>query len=159
MTSVISAMKMCSTVAGMRAESRMVRHEGKKLSLVPTMGALHEGHLSLVRAAKAKSDVVAVSIFVNPTQFAPNEAVHVYVKASKGAKGDLISAFRVDQKGSARAVGQYTVPGDAQNSVVFELRGQLSGSTATINFKVDNSGGPVDIPSPKPYVLPKNLEK
>jgi hypothetical protein len=92
------------------------------------------------------------------TQFAPNEAVHVYVKASKGAKGDLIGAFRVDAKGAARAVGQYTIPGDAQNSVTFELRGMRSGSTATINFKVDASGGPVDIPSPKPYVLPKNLE-
>lgn len=93
------------------------------------------------------------------TQFAPNEAVHVYVKTSKGAKGDLVSAFRVNKSGAARAVGQYTIPGDTENSVIFELRGQLSGSTATINFKVDSSGGPVDIPTPKPYVLPKDLEK
>ncbi|GAA3242369.1 hypothetical protein ACFO1B_30335 [Dactylosporangium siamense] len=93
------------------------------------------------------------------TQFAPNEAVHVYAKTSKGAKGDLVSAFRVDKKGTARAVGQYTIPGNTENSVIFELRGQLSGSTATVNFKVDSSGGPVDIPTPKPYVLPKDLEK
>lgn len=93
------------------------------------------------------------------TQFAPNEAVHVYVKTSKGAKGDLVSAFRVDKKGTARAVGQYTIPGNTENSVIFELRGQLSGSTATVNFKVDSSGGPVEIPTPKPYVLPKDLEK
>lgn len=92
-------------------------------------------------------------------QFAPSEAVHVYVKTSKGAKGDLVSAFRVDKTGTARAVGQYTIPGNTENSVIFELRGQLSGAVATINFKVDSSGGPVEIPTPKPYVLPKELEK
>ena len=93
------------------------------------------------------------------TQFAPNEAVHVYVKTSKGATPQLVSAFRVNKAGAARAVGQYTIPGNTENSVIFELRGQLSGSTATVNFKVDASGGPVDIPTPKPYVLPKDLEK
>src|SRR5690349_24861641 len=75
--------------------SRSVRAEGKNLGLVPTMGALHEGHLSLVRAAKAKSDVVAVSIFVNPTQFGPNEDFARYPRNLK-KDCELLQEQKVD---------------------------------------------------------------
>jgi pantoate--beta-alanine ligase len=66
-------MQVLSTIPEMRAACRAVRQDGHSLGLVPTMGALHAGHIALVRAARAQCDVVAASIFVNPTQFGPNE--------------------------------------------------------------------------------------
>jgi pantoate--beta-alanine ligase len=69
---------LVSTVAELREKIAELRRQGKTIGLVPTMGALHEGHLSLVQASRAECDATVVTIFVNPTQFAPSEDLDAY---------------------------------------------------------------------------------
>ena len=71
-------MTIFSTVKDMQRAARSARLGGKRLALVPTMGALHNGHLSLVEEAKKHANYVVVSIFVNPTQFGPSEDLDEY---------------------------------------------------------------------------------
>ena len=71
-------MKTIANIKSLRAELNAHRLAGKTIGLVPTMGFLHEGHLSLIRQACAHADIVVVSIFVNPTQFGPTEDLDSY---------------------------------------------------------------------------------
>ena len=71
-------MQTVNTINDLRALVKSKKREGLKIGFVPTMGALHEGHLSLIEKAKSENDQVIVSIFVNPIQFAPNEDYDTY---------------------------------------------------------------------------------
>ncbi len=74
----MAAMKLADRIAEVRAATQQARGQGRKIALVPTMGAIHEGHLSLVRRARELSDFIATSIFVNPLQFGPHEDFERY---------------------------------------------------------------------------------
>lgn len=71
-------MKIVTTIAELRKAVARERLGGKRIGFVPTMGYLHHGHLALVEASRTKCDVTVVSIFINPTQFGPNEDLSVY---------------------------------------------------------------------------------
>lgn len=71
-------MKILRTVKEIQEYTKNMKSSGKTIGLVPTMGALHEGHLTLMRTARAKCDVVIASVFVNPVQFGPNEDYDAY---------------------------------------------------------------------------------
>jgi pantoate--beta-alanine ligase len=127
------AMRICNTIEDMRAACRAARSGGKRLGFVPTMGALHEGHLSLVRAAKASCDIVAASIFVNPTQFGPNEDLAKYPRDFGRDRGllekegvELLFAPSVEEMYPAGAVTWVTVEG---------LSGKLDGRSRPGHFR------------------------
>jgi len=90
---------ICKTISELKAELRKHKADCNTIGLVPTMGALHQGHLSLIDIANEKSDVTVVSIFVNPTQFGPTEDFESYprnleqdIKACAGAGVDIVFA-------------------------------------------------------------------
>ncbi len=76
-------MKVVQSIADIRTEVRALKAEGKKVAFVPTMGALHGGHLSLIHLAQKNADAVVVSIYVNPTQFAPTDDFDTYPKTTE----------------------------------------------------------------------------
>src|SRR5258708_39389253 len=126
-------MKICTMIDEMRTASRALRSQRGRLGFVPSMGALDEGHLSLVRAAKASCDTVAASIFVNPKQFAPNEDFGTYPRPFERDQP------RLENEGVdllfAPTVEEMYPPGAVTWVTVEELTDKLYGRSRPGNFR------------------------
>lgn len=98
------SLSIVSTVAALREEISTLKADGRRVALVPTMGALHEGHLSLIEFAQRHADLVVCSIFVNPKQFGASEDLGSYprtlpqdIRALEGVKANLLFAPDVSE--------------------------------------------------------------
>jgi pantoate--beta-alanine ligase len=133
LTLALSRMNVIDSIAGMRSACAQARAAGKKLGFVPTMGALHEGHLSLVRAARERCDVVAASIFVNPTQFAPNEDFAKYPRTLE-RDSELLQHEHVDLLFTPTKEEMYP-PGAVTFVEVRDLSDRLCGKSRPGHFR------------------------
>src|SRR5438445_605311 len=132
-------MKIHKTMQETRSACRAEKDGGRRLGFVPTMGALHEGHLSLVLTAKTQADVVAVSIFVNPSQFGPNEDFSKYPRMFerdcdllKKEGVDLLFAPSVEEMYPGGIVTWVTVEGLSDKLCGRSRPGQFRGVTTVM---------------------------
>jgi len=120
------------TVADLRAKVRAWKASGERVALVPTMGALHDGHLSLVTLAKTKAERVVASVFVNPTQFGPNEDFDAY------PRGEARDAELLDSVGCdllyAPSVAEMYPPGFSTTVSVTGVSEPLDGAARPGHF-------------------------
>ncbi len=126
-------MKHIATIAEMKAACRQVTRNGKRLGLVPTMGALHEGHLSLVRASQSRCDVTAVSIFVNPLQFGPAEDLDKYPRTLERDSA-MLEKLGTDFLFTP-GVGEMYPQGAQTYVVVEDLSNRLDGASRPGHFR------------------------
>jgi pantoate--beta-alanine ligase len=126
-------MFVLESIDDIRTGCRALRRSGRTVGLVPTMGALHEGHLSLVRASRAACDATVVSIFVNPTQFGPNEDLAKYPRSFE-ADCEALERNGVDLVFAPTAAEMY--PSGACTWVeVEEVGGRLDGASRPGHFR------------------------
>lgn len=139
--------RVVQDVPALRGALLPARTDGQCIGLVPTMGALHEGHLSLVRRARAECDVVVVSVFVNPLQFGAGEDFDTY---PRDLEADVRRLGRQAEVVFAPQPAQFTPPGARTTVHVADLTERLEGATrpghfdgvATIVTKLFNAVAP-----------------
>jgi pantoate--beta-alanine ligase len=131
------------TIATLDRAIAKFRGAGQSLALVPTMGALHAGHIALVRRARRKADRVVVSIFVNPAQFAPHEDFSTYprpfdadVAVLRDLDVDLVWAPQLDVMYPAQFATRIIVKGPAEADLEDRFRPHFFGGVATVVAKL-----------------------
>jgi pantoate--beta-alanine ligase len=135
--------KVVRTVPSLRRTLELYRKAGERIALVPTMGALHRGHLALVRDAGRRARRVVVSIFVNPAQFAPHEDFTTYprnfatdIKVLREAKVDLVWAPSVEAMYPDGFATRVAPEGAAKAGLEDEYRPHFFGGVATVVAKL-----------------------
>jgi pantoate--beta-alanine ligase len=133
-------MQICETIEAARGACRARRRAGQSIGLVPTMGALHQGHLSLVRIAKAQCNFVAVSLFVNPLQFGPKEDLAKYPRSFEsdrelleGEGVDLLFAPAVKEMYPTPAITYMNVEGMSERLDGQSRPGHFRGVTTVVS--------------------------
>jgi pantoate--beta-alanine ligase len=143
----MSQPRLVATLAELREVLAAVRREGKKIGLVPTMGALHEGHLSLVRAAQEECRFTVVTIYVNPSQFGPSED---YQRYPRTLQADLDALARVgadlvfapaNEEMYPRGYSTWVEVGGASQPLEGECRPTHFRGVATVVLKLFNQVG------------------
>ena len=138
-----TAPKILRTVPALRRALEPYRKAGASIALVPTMGALHRGHMALVREARQRAKRVVVSIFVNPTQFAPHEDFASYprsfatdLKALRAEKIDAVWAPAVEAMYPDGFATRLAPEGPAKAGLEDEYRPHFFGGVATVVAKL-----------------------
>lgn len=126
-------MKIITKITELKAEMKALKSNGKIIGLVPTMGCLHEGHLSLVRSSVKKADCTVVSIFVNPTQFSPDEDFREYPRDLKH-DSEILERERVDYLFIPEASAMYP-EGFKTYIEVHDLQDKLCGRSRQGHFR------------------------
>lgn len=127
-------MKLVHTVAELRDEVTAAKAQGLTIGLVPTMGALHEGHASLIAAANKENDFVVVSVFVNPTQFGPNEDLDAYPRTLE-ADCKLAEKMGANVVFAPSSKAMYPSADDTWVEVTGDITKVLCGRTRPIHFR------------------------
>jgi pantoate--beta-alanine ligase len=139
----MKTLQITPSISQLRRQLTPWRHDGERIALVPTMGALHEGHISLVRQANSLAQRVVVSIFVNPTQFAPHEDFAAYPRTLKSDCDKLSNTQAVDLVFSPAPEEMYPpgfatglTMGGAASGLESDFRPHFFGGVATVVAKL-----------------------